>query len=620
MGELCCPFATQLEIWSRDAILAPSIMTTRFRKFFRKDSRSPSKVTIIRASTEPRSNTALYTPLRGNSKDIRLCRILRVEGNKIEVSFNVVPLAECKGKYRALSYAWGNEKDRVVISVNGHSHPVTRNLEYWLQRIEALGYGDLARLPAEDDVMLTLLQYENPSQERLCAPYLFQLDRGQANPNFISGIDALSINQLDIPEKEQQVSLMGPIYQGAKEVLIGVCEQLPRDDYFLVRRGLEGMLIDRHLTELDCFSAQVPPLTPDGLARNPFLALVQSPWFTRTWTVQEFCLGQSATLICPWGDVSWDVFVKAFLNWNQHVYCHIKSLEHSRMSLNSQHILQSILLFMHLDATDLRDKVYGLRALHCGSEHDMPAPRYEVPVTSPQYKAAAARVFTDFTWWAIRDVKGLFPLAFDLHKEGSKTSSWVMDLSMQPTIDANYWRRRLSGVGLHNASAGIPFVAELTSPDGLRVQGIQVGHIEAVTEPFLTLPECNADLVDVLRAWYAFAIDRQADSLLLNRVDSFMEITVFDDWFCRTMLANQVENAGSFRQAMEPDLAQWRTMIAEMMKLPSGVVEFTSVMESHMAAVLGRSMLRLDTGYVGISQASAKVGDVMWVLGGGKYL
>ncbi|KAK5724334.1 hypothetical protein LTR15_004379 [Elasticomyces elasticus] len=247
----------------------------------------------------------------------------------------------------------------------------------------------------------------------------------------------------------------------------------------------------------------------------------------------------------------------------------------------------------------------------------MPAPRYEVPIASPQYEAAAARVFTDFTSWAIRDVKGLFPLAFDLHKEGSKTPSWVMDLSMQPTIDANYWRRRLSGVGLHNASAGVPFVAELGSSDDLRVTGIHVGHVEAVTEAILTLPNCNADLANVLRAWYEFAIDRRVDSLLLDRVDSFVEPAVFDDWFCRTMLADQVEDAGTFRQANDSDLCKWRATIAEMMKLPSDPVDFTPIIELYMTAVLGRRMFRTDMGYTGVSPASTRPGDELWILGGG---
>ncbi|KAK5691778.1 hypothetical protein LTR17_025557 [Elasticomyces elasticus] len=453
----------------------------------------------------------------------------------------------------------------------------------------------------------------------------------QADTSIAAGIDALSINQQDLSEKEKQVPLMGAIYEGAKEVLIGVCEQLPRDDHASVRRWLEGLLIDRHLTELDCFSTRGLPSTAAGLSRNPFLALVQSPWFSRTWTVQEFCLGQHATLICPWGDVSWDVFVKAFLNWNKHVrgcckevadmqpelmeechrvYCHIKSLEHMRRSTNSQHILQTILLFMHLDVADLRDKVYGLRALHRGTG-DLPL---------PEYRKSVPGVFEDFTVWAIQDVQGLFPLAFDLHQERSETPSWVMDLSMQPTIDVNYWRRRLSGVGLHNAAAGIPYTAELVLPGCLLVQGVQVGHVEAVTELLSTLPKCNADLVNILRAWHDFAIDQRPDSLLLDRVDSVVEMTVFDDWFCRTMLANQVEDTGTFRQAQESDIDNWKATITDMTKMPFDAVDYTPVVESHMTAVLGRRMFRLSTGHLGVSNAYTQIGDALWVLGGGTYL
>ncbi|KAK3620746.1 hypothetical protein LTR56_023215 [Elasticomyces elasticus] len=557
--------------------MAPSVW-----KLFRRDS----KISIRRARTEPSRSGTVYTTLPDSTKYIRLCRVIRTGdvntgGEKIEVIFEIVPLVDSKGTYRALSYVWGDPNDCIDITVNGQRFPVTRNLEYWLRRIQALGYGDRI------------------------------------------WIDQLSINQHDNSEKDQQVLLMGPVYQGANEVLIGVCDQLDPNDHTSVRDWLEGMLIDLHLKDLDCFSVPSPPPslspTPDAMSKNPFLALLRSLWFTRTWTVQEFCLAQHSKLICPWGDVSWAVFVKAFMNWNKHrreccedvvdahpglmEECH-RSLEHTRKYWKGQHILQTMQLFMHLNVTNPRDKVYGLRALHQGSE-DLPAPNYEQPVPG---------VFIDFTLWAFRDVQSLFPLAYELHQECSNTPSWAMNLSVPPDIDRNYWRRRLSGVGLHKASNGIPFMAELASPGCLRVQGIQVGHIEAVTDQLFSLPKYNFDLTNVLRSWYDFANDRRVDSLVLGRVDSLtMDVIHFDDWFCSTMLGNQVED----RMAQESDLAKWRVAMSGLIKDPFAFVDFSAIVESHMTAVLGRRMFRTDTGYVGVSPASTKVGDTLWVLGGG---
>lgn len=101
--------------------------------------------------------------------------------------------------------------------VNRASHLVTKNLHYWLGRIHNLGYGDRV------------------------------------------WIDALSINRDNTAEKEQQIAMMGSIYQGAREVLIGLGEHIFPDDSAPIRDSLESLSIDSHLRDMDCFKARRAP-------------------------------------------------------------------------------------------------------------------------------------------------------------------------------------------------------------------------------------------------------------------------------------------------------------------------------------------------------------------------
>ena len=80
--------------------------------------------------------------------------------------------------FEAISYTWGSSNNRVGIDWDEESVPGTRNCDQVLRRL---------RLP---------------------------------NAPRILWIDALCINQLDIDERNQQVQIMGQIYQTAERVLI----------------------------------------------------------------------------------------------------------------------------------------------------------------------------------------------------------------------------------------------------------------------------------------------------------------------------------------------------------------------------------------------------------------
>ncbi|KAF2472960.1 HET-domain-containing protein, partial [Lindgomyces ingoldianus] len=120
-----------------------------------------------------------YSPLNKDTNEIRVVKISPQVDPKFNVSceFTIVSL-DAKPVYRALSYTWGDPKDTLPITLNGHRFEVTRNLKRALQRLRTLG----------TEVSIW--------------------------------IDAICINQVDMDERMHQVQLMRVIYQNPEEVIV----------------------------------------------------------------------------------------------------------------------------------------------------------------------------------------------------------------------------------------------------------------------------------------------------------------------------------------------------------------------------------------------------------------
>ena len=111
---------------------------------------------------------------------IRLVR-LHPDSDDDTVKCSLVTHQACRcvaTTYEALSYAWGDQQDLVTVLLDEKTFYVTRNLHQALKRFRKA-----------------------------------DLDRN-------IWIDALAINQVDIPERNQQVRRMRDVYAGAEKTLI----------------------------------------------------------------------------------------------------------------------------------------------------------------------------------------------------------------------------------------------------------------------------------------------------------------------------------------------------------------------------------------------------------------
>ncbi|CAN9198860.1 unnamed protein product [Alternaria alternata] len=158
--------------------------------------------------------------------------------------------------YDALSYVWGEEKDPEFIVLCEFRFAITRNLA------EALKY----------------LRYT---------------DRGR-----VLWVDAICINQCDGKEKEAQLLSMHWVYQSAKEVIawLGLPDKFSRSAF-------SGMTMTEKLERhgWESVSAVGSVEISKGVAvteADAFEMLMDRPYWSRAWIVQEMMSAQSLVIQC----------------------------------------------------------------------------------------------------------------------------------------------------------------------------------------------------------------------------------------------------------------------------------------------------------------------------------
>jgi Heterokaryon incompatibility protein (HET) len=121
---------------------------------------------------------SLYTSLP-SARSIRLLRLHpEADDERIFCSLEVIEDFAYSPQYQALSYCWGAKNDLTELSCNGEASTVTKNLYAALYRMR------------------------------------------QKEKSILVWADAMCINQDDIPERNQQVSIMAKIYRHASRVCI----------------------------------------------------------------------------------------------------------------------------------------------------------------------------------------------------------------------------------------------------------------------------------------------------------------------------------------------------------------------------------------------------------------
>lgn len=285
-----------------------------------------------------RGKTTLpYSPLDPASQEIRL--LLLAPGDEAESIDCVLIHAVLNDHppYEALSYAWGNAKVAHPINVNGCTFLVTTNLEAALKRLR------------------------HPDDER----YLW--------------VDAICINQSDIPERNDQVTYMHCIYQCAERVIIWLGPQSDDSDAAIDQLEiLTGENGDDYISQLKNAPRGTRRSPAEMTLWTPISHFFSRPWWTRVWVLQEVVWAAEMLVICGDRVLSWDKLLDAYLKvkssvsdlrlqdsislglarsssvWTLFLY---RSLRERSLPISLEHTLTCVRVRY---STDPRDRVFGI--------------------------------------------------------------------------------------------------------------------------------------------------------------------------------------------------------------------------------------------------------------------
>ncbi|KAH6651000.1 heterokaryon incompatibility protein-domain-containing protein [Chaetomium tenue] len=225
---------------------------------------------------EQPADDPLYSPLPSDfSIRILVLEPAAAEEDELQTRLEVVSLDD-KPSFEATSYTWGHPSDMTLLSCNGSKVKIPRNLENALRRLR---YTDRPRHVWADSVC---------------------------------------INQQDIPERGQQVSIMRNIYLSSERVLvwIGLDEHDEASTAFVAvcdivrawrpggdRLGFAGYA--SLLEPMDDDALASIRTTVDEKAWAALRTLFEKNYFRRFWIIQELALGSSAVVY--WGQhrISW---------------------------------------------------------------------------------------------------------------------------------------------------------------------------------------------------------------------------------------------------------------------------------------------------------------------------
>ncbi|RMZ74446.1 heterokaryon incompatibility -domain-containing [Pyrenophora seminiperda CCB06] len=217
---------------------------------------APTSTTL--SSNLESSTTSLprlqYSPLDPTKKSVRLLEIIPgPEYEKLKAKIIVCDLDD-KPLYIALSYTWDKDGVEKYVEIDGTSFIVGASLWNFLQQYR------------KRDFIKTCCEKEPQKSVPLW-------------------IDAICIDQSNIPERNHQVSLMRDVYTGAQSVIVWLgLAQKNEELAFLLARYPDLRVMEEFYTAL--------------------ADVLNKPYWGRVWVVQEFVLAQSVDIWC--GDFSVD--------------------------------------------------------------------------------------------------------------------------------------------------------------------------------------------------------------------------------------------------------------------------------------------------------------------------
>jgi hypothetical protein len=312
---------------------------------------------------------------------LRLLRFIQ-DGDYTSATFETFSIEESLPPYYALSYTWASDKKGLAKS--------------WALRIEC------RQLPVLDSLK----------------PFVEVLrNKGMLMNGSWWWIDSLCIDQTRLEERAQQVQLMQHIYHRAYQVVIWLREESIDSDLAVdFIKSLDKISRKKYNLKEIRTMLQTEQHYPQWKALTNFLA---RKWWSRIWTVQEFVIPLSVSFWCGTRNVGRTAVCRGLEMADQCTSVGIKETNAFRYGFNrrrawelykagksselesSRSLLALTAYFSCMDATDDRDRLYGLMALCTDSS-----------LLDISYSLSSQEVYLRFTKAFIRRHKSLDVICF----------------------------------------------------------------------------------------------------------------------------------------------------------------------------------------------------------------
>lgn len=386
-----------------------------------------------------------YAPLHGRDA-IRTMKLHPATDSSTPIECELI-LSDLSVKpdYDALSYVWGDKSVPRYIKLDSKVFQVTSNL---YEALLALRVG--------------------------------------SNPRCL-WVDAICINQRDIIERNQQVTLMGDIYMNANKVFV-----------WLGQAGEDSNLVFQHLADFrqhqdDVLSGRVRPRDPFdeshvnpphylGPTRAAFERLCQRPWFFRTWAIQEKALSKEAIVCCGSDSASWEEFFRP-IGYKDEAYHPLLGLDfrsrghqvHKLRPSTASGAYQKVLTYSQFcQATDPKDRVYSILGL------------LRPGLIKVEYELDVQEVYRKFAQVIIQDDGGIGLLnLYGIKHTLPGLPSWVPDFSTNrpscplPTLSGSFSMERWQWLDKYLTKA-LPGLRVRNGGKELIIKGKAVDTIRAI--------------------------------------------------------------------------------------------------------------------------------------------
>ena len=511
-----------------------------------------------------------YTTIDKEASEIRLMTILPdVFGSDVRITIQNHVFTESQiPVYEALSYAWGSNKKSVKI------------------RIEETGGDRMLAVTSNLAEALQYLRYEDRSR--------------------ILWIDAICVDQQNIPERGHQVSRMADIFRSASPVLIWLGPEYASSDVAMRALSALGSSVrvdwgTQELTPLSGDSYTVWEVMPSPFSRHGSVlrsieVLLDRLWFKRLWIWQEVRLAKTgAQILCGDKIMLWETFRNAIRCIS--LKCEARSnnfqiLINQASNLCDYGYPQSVIsdiLQKTRDCTysDPRDRVYALLNLI----HPQ-----EIFGFDADYSLTTEEVFRTFVMNHIstNDTLNLLSQCEMREPKALQVRSWVPDWTK---------RRECNPLELSKACQGSKGEANFDDMGKLRVTACCVGTVDLV---YHIVDQAHSSIVR--RLWRAIGQEKNMGVSDDPKTDPLY----------RTLCGNEISESHLPSFQSGPRLQENQVLMLSFLKYGTGSRYLDRKFLKYTIAVSirteGRAFFTTKEGYIGLAPRRTETEDQLCIV------